>query len=649
MLLTLRLLAVPSLLLHVQGVDEEAKEWTGGGLESTIREAFRGGVAGVASVSQFMKKFNPNEKDFEFGHRANNIYLPPAPITPFRGGLRSVPTTQEEKDNNPARSSGEAEETVDASSLTSSRDAGDVQYAARGFSSGLNAWAPDEFPDPWSSPLLCGGALTSSLVNEGPSAVEDSNSRAVEDFIGNGGDDGSKQLRRPLICDPDQVLDKKAVHDVAMQLRKFAETFAPLNSPAFDVDGAEGDVDELEDDGADSKDDGDLLASGEMEAESRSLRSLRSLTSSENAHSEIDSSVGGIFSSRTTSTLLTRRNEEPARKDRIEVAVALVEKDLVNSAAQFFSRYLHSSWSRKLAQEEEATNIVLIFISTLDRICYISSGSRIASVLPWWRLEHVVQDMKYDLRRGLSGEAINVAIADISALLIEGPPTLSDRLDDFFRRFGVVLAFTVFTFCFATWGEWRDRKRILFQETETILNAHERKKARLLQRDFKTSACPICLEPFLDEADQQCVDADKKDTHLRPELKRVDSWGIPLSGSDGKPIKMLRCGHIFDTTCWKAWVDSGSGNPWACPVCRQSVTRTKPRMASHPLNGPEERSPLFTRISASTLRPLRNYSSIGSFGPLSHPSVLTFPYGSSGSVSNPEDESLANEETPLVS
>lgn len=76
MLLTLRLLAVPSLLLHVQGVDEEAKEWTGGGLESTIREAFRGGVA---SVSQFMKKFNPNEKDFEFGHRANNIYLPPAP------------------------------------------------------------------------------------------------------------------------------------------------------------------------------------------------------------------------------------------------------------------------------------------------------------------------------------------------------------------------------------------------------------------------------------------------------------------------------------------------------------------------------------------------------------------------------------------
>ena len=119
-------------------------------------------------------------------------------------------TTQEEEDYNPGRSSGEADETVDAGSETSLRDTG-VQYATRGFSSGLNAWAPDEFPDPWSSPLLCGGALTSSLINEEPSAVEDSTSRAVEDFIGIGGNDGSNQMRRPLICDPDQVLDKNAM------------------------------------------------------------------------------------------------------------------------------------------------------------------------------------------------------------------------------------------------------------------------------------------------------------------------------------------------------------------------------------------------------------------------------------------------------
>ena len=229
--------------------------------------------------------------------------------------------TQGEEDNKSERSSGdeEGEKTVDASSASPSRgNAGIVEYAARGFSSvNPNSWAPDEFPDPWSSPLICGGALTSSLVNEEPSAVADSNSREVEDFIGNGGNDGSQQLRRPLICDPDQVLDKEAVHDVAMQLRKFAEMFAPLNSPALDVDGTQGDGDEFEDDGVDGKSDGDSPASGETEAEARSLRSIWSSSSSKNAHSEIDSSVGGMFS---------RRNEEPVRKDRIEIAVALVEK-----------------------------------------------------------------------------------------------------------------------------------------------------------------------------------------------------------------------------------------------------------------------------------------------------------------------------------
>ena len=58
---------------------------------------------------------------------------------------------------------------------------------------------------------------------------------------------------------------------------------------------------------------------------------------------------------------------------------------MVNDAAQYFARYIHDNWSRYLAREQNSSsvNIVLIFISTLDRICYISSGSRLAAVLPW--------------------------------------------------------------------------------------------------------------------------------------------------------------------------------------------------------------------------------------------------------------------------
>lgn len=62
----------------------------------------------------------------------------------------------------------------------------------------------------------------------------------------------------------------------------------------------------------------------------------------------------------------------------------------------------------------------------------------------------------------------------------------------------------------------------------------------------------------------------EKHTH-----KRTDSYGIPLIGTDDKPIKLLRCGHIYDMSCWRMWVDSGQGNTLICPVCRQDVGAPK--------------------------------------------------------------------------
>jgi hypothetical protein len=47
---------------------------------------------------------------------------------------------------------------------------------------------------------------------------------------------------------------------------------------------------------------------------------------------------------------------------------------MVNDAAQYFARYIHDTWSKRLAEAQKAsnadtslpTNIVLIFISTLE-------------------------------------------------------------------------------------------------------------------------------------------------------------------------------------------------------------------------------------------------------------------------------------------
>jgi TPM domain/Ring finger domain len=265
------------------------------------------------------------------------------------------------------------------------------------------------------------------------------------------------------------------------------------------------------------------------------------------------------------------------------------EDDMVNDAAQIFARYLHDHWwnpdDDSDVQNGDGKNGdygILIFLSIQDRVCFISTGNAISTVLPWWRLEHIVSSMKPDLRHRDYGDALLTAIDDLSNMLAAGPPTLEDRLHDFLARFGVVIAFAVFTFLFGAWGEYRDRrKRWQYAESRSQLTPVEREKARLLQKEFKTKSCPICLESFDYGEDlmlDDLVDEQQNDNPNPPSttasssgLKRVDTYGIPLNGYDRKKIKLLRCGHIFCESCWKQWVHSGQGNPCICPVCRQDI------------------------------------------------------------------------------
>jgi len=62
-----------------------------------------------------------------------------------------------------------------------------------------------------------------------------------------------------------------------------------------------------------------------------------------------------------------------------------------------------------------------------DRVSFISTGSGISTVLPWWRLDHIVASVKPDLRHRDYGNALLRAIDDLSNMLEAGPPTLSDR------------------------------------------------------------------------------------------------------------------------------------------------------------------------------------------------------------------------------
>mmetsp|Transcript_5314 Transcript_5314/g.11245 ORF Transcript_5314/g.11245 Transcript_5314/m.11245 type:complete len:725 (-) Transcript_5314:129-2303(-) len=666
-------------------------------------------------------------------------HLPPAPVTPFRGGLSAARSRNNNNNDSSSRNkygyvkSNNGDGSVEASSSDYNNNNNNRHQSSsssslhrthnnniRSFSS---SWTPEDFPDPWINPLLCGGAATASQLKLNQQLHPNNNHTNINHPT-------PTQMKRPLFCDPDQVLDKSTLRTVMMKLREFSQEFASKNF----VEGGDFGLWEVDDFNEEEEE----QQSGDFEEEQQQQQSdsMDGLDSSEDVHTS-DENEGRPDQSthnlrrrrlqqhhashqdnnpivnkhrRQLSSSSSNNNKGLSDTDTVEVAIALVQKinlpailradsyffysdqdDMVNDAAQYFARYVHDTWNRRVMQEQQTndssvtTNIVLIFISVHDRICYISSGTRIATILPWWRLEHVVQDMKPMLRKGHTGDALEVAIDDMTSLLRAGSPTVKDRMDDFFERFGVVLAFAFFTFLFATYGEFQDRrKRVILAERRSRMTVVEREKARSMQKEFQTKACPICLETFGGSnnesgKDDITVDANastltKKERARKKEqkqkMKRVDSHGIPLKGNDERPIKFLRCGHIFDESCWRSWVDSGHGNSMMCPVCRQDIGRGKRRnrqqdagdtatSANNDGNHSGQQQSLFLRIMehahaatapATLLRPINNLHTTN-YGSTNYGSTLwssTRPDYEAGLNDSSATSFYSTENTPLI-
>jgi len=518
----------------------------------------------------------------------------------------------------------------------------------------IYGWTTEMYPNPLLDPVRCSIAF---LPEEQQAIMQ----RVIH---ADGGED--EDVPDPLrLCDPDWMLGGMYMEQIAFALRNFSDFFS---QPDWDV------------------------------AIDSSTPPIR-----DNPDSQAGSNTSSSAATPMEETAETSFFGQP----RVELAVATVRKmnlpavlrdgsyyvyededDMVNDAAQIFARTLHDAWwgtgsygdDCNQQNDNEAGNPgadvmcrssrsngdygILIFLSIQDRVCFISTGSAIASILPWWRLEHIVASMKPDLRHRDYGNALLRSIEHLSSMLEAGPPTMMDRLHDFTSRFGVVIAFALFTFFFGAWGEYRDRrKRWQYAESRSKLSGVEKEKARLLQKKYGTKSCPICLEPFddsdLEEGEPPLQsntgslnpesaplrtqnDVNENDDVKKPArslLPRVDSYGIPLVGCDGRKIKMLRCGHIFCDTCWKTFAHSpGCGNPCICPVCRQDVGKP-PRKASTTA-GQQQEGSRATNVAAASSTAVSSESS-----PLVNGNALDPP----GERANPEDGSMPSYDSVSIS
>ncbi len=401
-------------------------------------------------------------------------------------------------------------------------------------------WVPSSYPDPLESPNLC--HIPDYFWQ---SAVGTSSG---DPYTSNQG------VNKLLLCDPDNIMSYEELNDIGNAIISFNLLYAQGSELCNH-----------------QKESYNVGVAQEWKPESQgpdSENKIKGLISISNFERNI------YVSNRIEiGVALAKKLDIDAILNEFRLYTFEDEESMTDDAAQFFASILHSQWFNDdrsniggIEEQTDACNTqrssgILIFLSVEDRVCFISSGNSISYILPWWRLERVVANMKEQLRTQQYKDAIIGAIADITHLIDEGPPTFTEKLSDFSARFGLVLLFSLCTFILAVYSELRERRRRFeYAEISTCLNESEKEKARMLQHSYNSSCCPICLEEF--------GDGDKNSNKDR------DSLGIPLKGNDGNPLKMLRCGHIFCLSCWRAWVHSGNANPNCCPVCRQDVSRS---------------------------------------------------------------------------
>ena len=235
--------------------------------------------------------------------------------------------------------------------------------------------------------------------------------------------------------------------------------------------------------------------------------------------------------------------------------------DHPEKAAEVFARQIHDSWGVGMTTALCGGTGMLMFMSELDRTIYISRGSALEAVLTDRRLDKTIEDMKPLLVKQQYGAAILSALRELDNYLIAGGPDWKERTWDFFVAYLAYFGILGF-FALAAGVIIKDREqRQEYAKVASHLNELDRARAEALQGRFQAKSCPICLENFQDSEETSCHSSETQ-TLIR-------------KGADGLPLKLLRCGHVFDDNCWAEWVSSGHhGKVDKCPICQQDVGKS---------------------------------------------------------------------------
>jgi uncharacterized membrane protein YgcG len=243
--------------------------------------------------------------------------------------------------------------------------------------------------------------------------------------------------------------------------------------------------------------------------------------------------------------------------------------DNPDKASEIFARHIHDSWGVGLETPICGGIGVLLFLSIGDRTAFFSRGSALEPVLTDRRLDRTIEGMKPLLLEHQFGQALVFAIAELDGYLLAGKPDWKENASSFAVDKLPYFIFASFFGLVAIAAVHERKQRREYAKVATHLDELDRARAEALQGRFQAKSCPICLESFT---------FPQRDG--KGESNANETEGLICTGSDGLPLKLLRCGHVFDDTCWAEWISSGhQGKIDKCPICQQDVAKS-PDVAS---------------------------------------------------------------------
>jgi uncharacterized membrane protein YgcG len=252
----------------------------------------------------------------------------------------------------------------------------------------------------------------------------------------------------------------------------------------------------------------------------------------------------------------------------------------LETLAQQTATAIHNQWGIGYQSECGGTGL-LLFLAVDDHQMYLSRGKALQKVLTDHRLRYVLDKMKPDLRDYHYTTALQTAIHLLSEFLQGHHPGADETKQGFFTFFVAVLVILAVSTCHVAWKKRRNRRlQQLDQAFRTDLSKLDRDRAQSKQGKYQATSCPICLEDFCQTVSTPVGTI----TETKPLVSYCDNDMARLSssttapsilGSDGLPVQLLACGHVFDHGCWNQWVNQqqrqGQGIELTCPICRQTV------------------------------------------------------------------------------